>query len=31
MIVQGEKYSAPKFYDEEGIGCDECPLWFHLK
>ena len=22
---------VPKCYDKESIGCDKCPLWFHLK
>ena len=22
---------VPKSFDEESIGCDQCPLWFHFK
>ena len=30
-ICKTQLESVPKCYDEESIGCDKCPLWFHLK
>ena len=30
-ICKIQLVTKPKNYDEESIGCDKCPLWFHLK
>ena len=30
-ICKTQLESVPKWYHEESIGCDKCPLWFHLK
>ena len=30
-ICKTQLESVPKWYHEESIGRDKCPLWFHLK
>ena len=30
-ICKTQLKSVPKCNDKESVGCDKCPLWFHLK